>query len=1243
MTIHSEKINKIQEGTSYFWEYQHHVSVHYSYLDHKGRWIQPQNIGTIVDSFSESRKKDIYYIFSDGRYQAVDEESQKYDYENKLADYYKRSKTYYKIYPTIQEETGRSRLGLHYVRYRKTEDQVGSNFNETSFLYFEVDLLKNKIHNGKDIVEEDYDKITYDKSLKLIIDNNTTDNVLVRNGEPAFSDKIGLGKLDHSFNYQFSFNGIGKLISGIKSDVQKTDLSVIPKSPEYKADDIISYLFNLGQEQYLISDNTSDDGDLRKLIRVTTSTLDDLGDNLFRMHLDDFLKISSSQEIAENDFLARLEAGKIGFNKEDVDHLDFDGPYGNYFHELFFHIPFLIADHLNAEGKYKEADWWYKRIFDPTATDTTVSETDQYWQFLPFRYQRFPRYSQMLSERSALDTFAADPFNPHGIARFRPSAYQKAIFTKYIDNLLDWGDQLFRQFSMESVSEALSIYILAQDLLGDRPQELEKCETVTSRGVSYNNIRTRWSKSNSFLMYLENATITSIQSGAVHAGSPMITNRPIEFVPGVSSQPIPIEKTSGNDAVEPSLETVMQIFQKEKDESLLFCVPLNKELLAFWDRVEDRLYKIRHCMNIDGIRQLLALLAPPRNPMALIQAQASGLSMEDAIASLNAPVPAYRFTYMLEKARVFVGTVQSLGGALLSALEKKDGEELNLLRSVHERHILDMTMKVKKRQIEESEKQIENLEKLRDNITKRLEHYKMLVDKNLNSWEITQQSLTHTANLLAYPKGALKNLAGVLAQIPQLGAPTAITFGGEQLKEMAEGAAGSLDAIQSFLHGASSSAGIVASNVRRKQEWEFQRDSAERELAPIDKQIEAANIRLAIAEKDLEIHRQQIEQSKELYDFYKAKFTNLKLYNFMSSSLHKLYNQTYQMAFNIAQQAQRCYQFEINDVNGTFIKPDNWDVGRAGLLAGEKLLFQIQQMENAWLENSGRREEITQTFSLRMIDPQALILLQQNGSCTFTIPETAFDLYYPGHYSRKITALRISIPCVTGPYNNVACRVSLLSSKIRTQPKAGPDYLFAGPHFANGSISTSTANNDGGQFELNFQDIKYLPFEGGGAADSQWSLSLPSAFRSFDYKTISDVLIHISYTAKYDSTLRTVIEGEIEEMYTRLNDQSLYRLINVEEEFPDIFYQLLQSTTSTAPVQVELDRHHFPYLFQQKNIEVVDVQAVTGVDRSVEKIIAGQVLNDPSNLPALLQLNGDHILEMEGQQGLILLVEYNIS
>jgi len=62
------------------------------------------------------------------------------------------------------------------------------------------------------------------------------------------------------------------------------------------------------------------------------------------------------------------------------------------------------------------------------------------------------------------------------------------------------------------------------------------------------------------------------------------------------------------------------------------------------------------------------------------------------------------------------------------------------------------------------------------------------------------------------------------------------------------------------------------------------------------------------------------------------------------------------------------------------------------------------------------------------------------------------------------------------------------------------------------SIVTSNAQNDGGMFETNLRDERFLPFEGAGA-ESTWKLELPAEFRQFDYSSISDVILHLRYTA----------------------------------------------------------------------------------------------------------------------------------
>jgi len=383
-----------------------------------------------------------------------------------------------------------------------------------------------------------------------------------------------------------------------------------------------------------------------------------------------------------------------------------------------------------------------------------------------------------------------------------------------------------------------------------------------------------------------------------------------------------------------------------------------------------------------------------------------------------------------------------------------------------------------------------------------------------------------------------------------------------------------------------SSAGLEASFERRSQDWGFQLKLSTQELEQIEKQIIAADIRIEIAEKDREIHKKNIEQSKELYDFYKDKFTKLGLYNWMASTLNKLYRQAYNMAFDMAKLTERAYQFERDD-DTILIQNDNWDVERAGLLAGERLMLQLQQMEKAYIEKNVRDYEVNQSFSVAQINPEKLIQLRENGSCEFEIPEIFFNLFYPGQYKRIIKSVRLTIPCVTGPYTNVSCNLTLEGSKIRKEPKSDVDLINV-PHQKSTSVATSNANNDGGTFELNFRDERYMPFEGAGAI-STWNLELPNKLRQFDYDTISDVIMHISYTAKDDGAFRGKVEEEIENIlieYAESND--LMRLFSMKREFSNNLHKFLHPPAANSGYETTLNitKKHFPYFLHDKPIAV---------------------------------------------------------
>jgi hypothetical protein len=77
-------------------------------------------------------------------------------------------------------------------------------------------------------------------------------------------------------------------------------------------------------------------------------------------------------------------------------------------------------------------------------------------------------------------------------------------------------------------------------------------------------------------------------------------------------------------------------------QTLYFCIPQNDRLLAYWDTVADRLFKIHNSLNLQGMFQQLPLYDPPIDPALLVRAAASGLDVSSIVSGLNQPLPLVR-------------------------------------------------------------------------------------------------------------------------------------------------------------------------------------------------------------------------------------------------------------------------------------------------------------------------------------------------------------------------------------------------------------------------------------------------------------------------------------------------------------------------------------------------------------------------------------------------------------------------
>jgi hypothetical protein len=198
-----------------------------------------------------------------------------------------------------------------------------------------------------------------------------------------------------------------------------------------------------------------------------------------------------------------------------VKDLDFtsSGAYAVYNWELFYHVPLTIATHLSKNQRFEEAQRWFHYIFDPT-DDSDGPTPERFWKVKPFQYTDVKMIEEILVNLASgtdpklrqetinsIGAWKDAPFRPHVIARYRQTAYMFKTVMAYMDNLVAWGDTLFRQDTGENINDATQLYVLAANILGPRPQAVPKKGSMQPQ--TYANFRHDLDKFGTVLRELE--------------------------------------------------------------------------------------------------------------------------------------------------------------------------------------------------------------------------------------------------------------------------------------------------------------------------------------------------------------------------------------------------------------------------------------------------------------------------------------------------------------------------------------------------------------------------------------------------------------------------------------------------------------------------------------------------------------------------------------------------------------------
>lgn len=787
---------------------------------------------------------------------------------------------------------------------------------------------------------------------------------------------------------------------------------------------------------------------------------------------------------------------------QDRQFLDFSpsAPFSVYNWELFYHIPLYIAQLLSQNQQFEDAQTWFQYIFNPTRQGSDPVP-QRFWIPKPLHdltsvqivQQQINNLLAAVNQGNPaavaeINTWRNDPFNPFVLADQRPVAYMKSTVMSYLDNLIAWGDNLFSTESREALSEATILYVVASEILGTQPVAVTPPQTADE---SFDQLEPSLDAFANAMVEIENVI------GGAGGG-------------GGSGGGIPVA------------------------QAFYFKIPSNAQLLGYWTTVADRLYKLRHCQNIAGAPLQLALFDAPIDPGLLIAAQAAGVDLSSVLSDIAAPLPNYRFTSLYPQALDFVNAVRAYGASLQAALEKADAGALALLQSSTQQQLLTDADQIFQSRVDQAQNTIDALNQGLAVLQSTYDYYSGLPHQN--QAEGTAASLSQLAFLVKHGVPILKGLSSLFHAAPNAGAGVA-GAGGSPQAQVTEGGSNAghatdkgSDAIAEIVSIMEDGAKLATEQGRldyRYADNQQKATEAELKIQQANTQITGAELALQIAGVDQTNHQEQIDNLQKQIDFLTDKFTSDSLYDWMVGSLSATYFQSYQLAYQMCKQAERCYQFELGIQDSDFIQFGYWDSLYKGLLAGETLNHDLRRMQASYLQQNARRYELSRYVSLGVLNPAALQQLLVTGACDFTLPESLFDNDYPGHYNRRLTRVSLTVVYPSpGKFDNVKATLTLAANQVRINTDTGSGYaenpVGSDPRFIYNyaavpqKIAMGNAQDDPGLFitaiASNIADQRYLPFENAGAVSS-WHLEMPQLNNEVDLSTVGDIVLHLYYTA----------------------------------------------------------------------------------------------------------------------------------
>ncbi|QHM72687.1 neuraminidase-like domain-containing protein [Mixta intestinalis] len=748
----------------------------------------------------------------------------------------------------------------------------------------------------------------------------------------------------------------------------------------------------------------------------------------------------------------------------------FSGPYSQYLWELFFHAPYLIATRFATEQRFEEAERWYKYIFNSAGYRdedghilTDENGQPRYWNCYP------------LQQDVAWDSLTDMPAStdPDVIATADPMHYKLAIFQHTLDLLIARGDAAYRLLERDTLTEAKMYYIQAQQLLGPRP-DIRMTNTWDNPTLS--------------------AEADVIQDPVTRSGEGV----PLTFAQWLRA----------GDANE----------MGDGD----FLPPYNDVLLAYWDKLDIRLYNLRHNLSLDGQPLSLPLFAAPVDPAELHRQQSGGNGIQGDVSPADRADTGWRYPLLAVKAQEAVSRLREFGSGLLAALEKQDSEKVTMLLQSQQSSVLGLQQEIAQNNLDSLNAELAALNSSREGLVLNQKYYTSLINGDLSAAEVAGLAL-RGGSMVGNTAAAIALFpAGVMRAIPNI---FGLANGGHDLGAPVEAAAQGLQVSAQVLDQAAAISEITASYRRRAEDWRQQSELAAKSIEETDNRIDSLKAQIAMQQKQIALAEMEYANQQAYLDLYNSCFTGLTLYSWMVSRLSSLYYQLYDATIPVCIQAREALkrEFGSSKTDSIFSTPV-WNDLYQGLLAGEGLTTELQKLENVWIQNSANGLEATRTVSLAAVrgeesgslsaaiadvlnkgtDKSAVgKLTLENNIFSAVLDMSTLQLaddYGPTSSNKTLftKSIAVTLPTLLGPYQDIAATLSDDKGTVAT---------------------LSHGIQDTGRFVVNFDDSRFLPFEGRDPRTMTLTLSIFNVKDAGDaapnqrsiVENLSDIIFHIRY------------------------------------------------------------------------------------------------------------------------------------